>query len=599
MGNSVSIGFQALPTVVANASSPGFNTGLSFNGSPIYVQTYSVLTSDGSLHQLVTTNGGKAAMDGSGYAVAGNYLLDRNGAKISSVAEDANGNLLSTTVDTVGRNIPPMPGPAAPNATPPASTASLSQCPALNYNFQPVIAAYVWNLPSPNSGSLPLILCYASVYVRSNVFSGADPTHFHEISKSFTMLQSVVYPDTTYWAFQYDAADPNNTSSFALADLLKVSVPTGGSIAYTWDNKSGATAMVRAVQTRSLDANNGAGPQVWHYSYGSLTLVNGNVTQNTIVQDPLGNETVHVMTGLGGGQELFETQSQYFQGSHTGGTLLKTVNTDYQFFPNQWDSSSISGAPPDSVTGVSPIRVTTIWPSGLTSKVETDYDTALAYHGPLDGITWNVLSCPFDYGCSYIDLTTNPVTNYTASYGKALAEREYAYGQGAAGPLLRQTQTVYQWQANGSYLTNNFLDLVSSSTVRDGAGNQVASTTYGYDEYGLGASHVAFAYLNPNPVNGLIRGNQTSVHHWLNTTNGTVTSTAQYFDSGEVQSSTDPGQHTTTHLCDLAYQGALSTQTCLPTTGGVTHCVNGAYDVNTGLLTSFTDQNGLTSNFAY
>ncbi|HET9364698.1 MAG TPA: hypothetical protein VFP71_06845 [Candidatus Angelobacter sp.] len=78
VGNRVFTGFQALPTVVANASSPGSNTGLSFNGSPIYVQAYSVRTSDGSLRQPVTTNG-KAAMGGSAYAMAGNYLLDRNG----------------------------------------------------------------------------------------------------------------------------------------------------------------------------------------------------------------------------------------------------------------------------------------------------------------------------------------------------------------------------------------------------------------------------------------------------------------------------------------------------------------------------------------
>ena len=32
----------------------------------------------------------------------------------------------------------------------------------------------------------------------------------------------------------------------------------------------------------------------------------------------------------------------------------------------------------------------------------------------------------------------------------------------------------------------------------------------------------------------------------------------KYFDSGELQSSTDPGLHTTSHLYDLAYQGAYS-----------------------------------------
>ncbi|MGC2695654.1 MAG: hypothetical protein WA738_07670, partial [Candidatus Angelobacter sp.] len=616
-GASVTVGFDGLPTVGGTR----IDTSLTFDGSDIFVSPASVVTPDGSVHQLVQTNNGMITVDGSGYSSPGLLnATDRNGTTYAggALAEDRSGNKISlnnsTWTDTLGRQIPAAPGPASPSSTPPASTASLGACPALNYANQPVVAAYSWGLPTINGGTLPLILCYSSVYVRTNILGGAQGPNNFDVSQTFYMLQSVVMPDNTYWAFQYDAADPNNTSSFGFADLLKVTLPTGGSLTYTWIPSSFCeSGYSRAVQTRAVDANDGTGPHTWTYS-------------GSVVTDPAGNDTVHTITGLGGTCSLYETQTQYYQGPHNGGTLLKTVNTDYQYTSNPYDSAVIgSGGVPSgatTVTNVYPIRVTTTLPTGLVSKVETDYDTALAYHGPLDGITTNVYQCQTDptgqpVGCFYGDQSTIGVTNYTGSYGKVVATREYDWGQGAPGTLLRRTVYSYQWQ-NGpnaaSYLSNNLLDLVSSTTVYDGAGNQVASTTYGYDESSLGSSGVGSTLRDPNPPNGSLRGNQTTVSHWLNTSNTFLSSHATYNDAGEVLSSTDPGGHTTNHLYDLAYQGAYSTQSCSPTTnpGSVTHCVSGTYDFNTGLLTSLTNENATqqasgsspgdaahTSNFSY
>jgi RHS repeat-associated protein len=620
-GASVTAGFEGYPTTGATR----IDTSLSFDGNEIFVSPNSVLTPDGSVHQLVQTNNGMVAADGSGYSSPGLLTAtDRKGTIYAqaSLAEDRNGNKISLSnsiwTDTLGRQIPVAPGPSSPSVTPPASTASLGACPALNYANQPVIAAYLWNVPTINGGTLPLILCYSSVYVRTNFLGGAQGPNIFDVSQTFYMLQSVVLPDNTYWAFQYDAADPNNTGSFAFGDLLKVTFPTTGSLTYTWtSNGYCQSGFSRSVQTRTVDANDGTGPYIWRYNGG-------------IVSDPAGNDTVHTITGLGGTCSLYETQTQYYQGSQTGGTLLKTVNTDYQYTINPYDSVVIGGgqqADATSVTNVFPIRVTTTLPNGLVSKVETDYDTALAYHGPLDGITSNIKECPAtDPGgndnsdCHYYfygDQSTVGTTNYTGSYGKAVATREYDWGQGAPGPLLRRTVYSYQWQTGpnaASYLSNNFLDLVSSTTVYDGAGNRVAASTYGYDESSLGSSSVGSTLRDPNPPNGLIRGNQTTVNHWLNTSNTYLSSQATYNDAGELLSSTDPGLHTTTHLYDLAYQGAFSTQTCSPSTSGgtVTHCVSGTYDFDTGLLTSLTNENATqqasgnspgdaahTSSFAY
>jgi YD repeat-containing protein len=56
----------------------------------------------------------------------------------------------------------------------------------------------------------------------------------------------------------------------------------------------------------------------------------------------------------------------------------------------------------------------------------------------------------------------------------------------------------------------------------------------------------------------------------------------------------------TTYSYDPADYGAYLTQTQDPNTGaGITHIIKGAYEFNTGRLTSFTDQNNQTSNYNY
>jgi RHS repeat-associated protein len=644
-GNSVTVGYEGLPVVGA----PHLDTSVAFDGTEIFVNPLSVVMPDGSTHQLVTTNSGLSTIDGSGYASpASGGLIGRDGTNYSgpgnNFAQDRNGNFLSfdgtTWTDTLGRQIPAAPTVPLPPATPNPSTANSSSCPALNYPFQAVSYAYTWNLPTVNGGTLPLIVCYTNVWVRTGQASGP---HFFDVNQAFPMLQSVVFPDNTYWAFQYDAADPNTPSTIGLGDLLKVTLPTGGSITYTWQNWSGCVSQLtppggsfsRAVQTRSLDAADGNGPQTWQYSY-SLQLTATSLTGQTVVNDAAKNDTVHTITGLGGTCSLYETQTQYFQGLQSAGQLLKTVTTDYQYTVNPYDSVAIGNngadSAADSVANVFPIRVTTTLPNGQVTKVETDYDNAVAYHGPVDGITWNVNECPSSGGGGsghtitnppsdnpptgggcWGDQQTNPVTNYTGSYGKVVAKREYDWGQGAPGQLLRQTLTNYQWQVNSAYLTANMLDLTAQIQVKDGNGNQVALTTFGYDEYALNGSGVT-TQRNASPANGSIRGNQTSTHHWLDgstvstpncpiaVSNGLITSYSTYNDTGTTNQATDmcgnqagDPNHSTTFAYSSSLAGAYPTSV----TNALGQTTSTNYDFNTGEVTSVTDANNQTTSTSY
>jgi RHS repeat-associated protein len=222
--------------------------------------------------------------------------------------------------------------------------------------------------------------------------------------------------------------------------------------------------------------------------------------------------------------------------------------------------------------------VTTVYPSGKVRKVHKDPDSGLGAGKPI--------------------------------FGNVKKEFEYDWGQGQPGALLRETDTTYQWENNSAYLAAHLLDLPASVIVYDGAHNKVAETDYVYDEATyLTTSGVTTQHGAP-PAG--VRGNQTTVSRWLNTTNSFISSHTNWYDTGEAYQTVDPLGHTTTHSYDPAYVGAYATQTCSPQTGSVAHCVSGTYDFNTGVLTSLTNENattqasgntagdsGHTSNYSY
>jgi YD repeat-containing protein len=390
--------------------------------------------------------------------------------------------------------------------------------------------------------------------------------HHNPFTGSVSMLQSIVLPNNTAWTFQYD---PNNGM------LIEVTLPTGGTVSY------GGRINVVCLHgsypinynpdygSRSVNANDGTGAHTWTYNSGPAAC-----PTSTTVTDPLGNQTVHTFTGLNSSTSLYETQAQYYSGSSS---LLKTVTTNYTWNANV---STLDGYP--SVINVVPTQVTTTWPvtGGTTvSKVEKDYDAGFSFIDPL--------------GNSYTGI----------HYGDIVTRRDYDYGSGAPGPLLRRTVTSYQAFSSAPYLTYNLLDAISSVAIYDstantclGIANPCAYTSYGYDATALAGSTITIQ-RNLSPVNGSTRGNQTSVSPWLNasttsTTNCSavttyLTTNRVFYDTGMVSTSTDPCGYVTTHLYSSTYAGAYTTTLTNPLGQNTTF----SYDVNTGLLASTFDAN--------
>jgi hypothetical protein len=211
------------------------------------------------------------------------------------------------------------------------------------------------------------------------------------------------------------------------------------------------------VTSRTVNANDGAGPHTWNYNYtgystGTGALANYSPTYQTIVTDPLGNDAVHTMSDLGTVcVNVYETEVEKYSGSYTNDIALSKAVTSYGTTPDPYGLAiNASG----SVMNVVPLSITTTdVPSGLTLQTVKSYDVGILL--PPTG------------------LMSGPQQN--AIYGDVIQQSEYDYGSGSPGALLRQTNTSYM-ALNGpnssSYLANNLLDLPYTVQTLDGSGSQ-------------------------------------------------------------------------------------------------------------------------------
>ena len=470
---------------------------------------------------------------------------------------DSNGNVIQTYdpannasagSDTLGRPIP------LGQLT---LTTDYSGCVSTNA----ITRAYLLSYSAPDGTMRQMKMCFAPILMQTafNQYAVVEYPGGPALPPGSSMLDpgnalppmaTIILADGTKWVFTYDN----------YGELSSISLPSGGSISYTWTTISqatgcgGQTSVSRAVATRTLIDGRGHS-SVWTYAWGAAV---NKVITNTVT-DPLGNDAVHVFTAVDNLCAYYETSTKSYQGNKNAGHLLKQADTTYYpVLPFTTDSG-------ENVAGnvVAKDITTTVYPSGKVSKVHREYDTGLGAGKPI--------------------------------FGNVKKELEYDWGQGAPGALLRETDTTYQWETNSAYLTAHLLDLPASVIVKDaGGGNRVAETDYSYDEPAylttptpaINTQHVA-------PPAG-VRGNQTTVSRWLNTTNNFIASHTRWYDTGEIYKSIDPLGYETTHSYDPFYKGAYGTETCSPATNSVAHCVSGTYDFNTGVLTSLTNENAGT-----
>lgn len=403
-------------------------------GASLLGATYTATEPDGAVHQLVTVGSSQyRSLDATGYLFVPSdgyvgVLTDRQGTLYdlstgvsSAIFKDANGNIVSTNenaqgaitgwTDTLGRVIP------APSMA--ITDSDLTHCPSS------ATSATLWSPPGPNGGTSPYKFCWATINIS---FTAPDCTGICQpTSTTSNQIVGIVSPNLTAWTFAYDS----------LGELQTLTLPTGGTISYTWNYIYGACIAPqyvdpntqintglwpyrRAATSRTVNANDGKGPHTWNYAL-STTYIN-NVSLQTIATDPLNNDTVHSETALGGTCALYETETDKYSGSHTvPANKLQTTTTTYNY------TAGIGiGVPSDNVVP-STITTTDVL-SGKTSQITKTFDPGVS----------GVL------------------------YGNLMTETHSDFGNGSPGGLL--SQTVNQYMAfsgpnSNFYLTNNLLSL--------------------------------------------------------------------------------------------------------------------------------------------
>jgi RHS repeat-associated protein len=553
-----------------------------------YYTNFSLQTADGAKHVLANlgsmTNTGSPpdyfeqysgpweSLDATGWRVNGtftsgpetwqspapNSIIGADGVSyLSSKAfeEDPNGNMVSlgtngVLTDSLGRSIPLPPTASS------TSNTTTENCPQ-----EPLPAAFavLWSVPSPGGGTASYKFCYASVAI--NIPPGNPSGTYPGLTGSSTKLQSIVLPNLTTWNFTYN--DPGNGTTYNgspinYGTLTQVTLPTGGTISYAYTTIQASNSTIcqnagRWVTSRTVSANDGK-YYTWQYSY--------NVGVSTTVTEPSNDYVVHTF-GLGQPCTLYETVTQSYQHNTTGGTLLKTVNTQY----NTAGSANMGSG----FANVAPNQITTTWANNQTSEVTKSYDSGYSYRNYIGAAS-----------------TTNGI------YGLLQSETDYDYGSGSHGSALKTTNASYFALNNSSYLSGNLLNLLSSIQIQDGGGTQRGYTTYSYDGSSLAASGISTQH-DPSPPDGNNRGNLTEVYKWLNTSGTYITNTNTYYDTGMPDVMTDANSNATTYTYSSTDAGAYPTAI----KNSLNQTTNVTWDFNTGLLASITDPNNQATHYSY
>lgn len=520
------------------------------------------------------------------------YSYDEDGQGSIGVAKavtDPDGNYIGAT-DTMGRTV-------SVTFQNPAS----SLCPSVNAPYQSLISSEQHTYAD---GQM-VTYCYAGVNIHTDFIATHNQFNFEMIAPA-NFIQSVVISTTTaapgdshnlVWSFIYDSAntsltDPTQPGYYAYGELQKIIFPTGGTLSYTWGpagfcqvgGPDGRAYPVNnhAVLSRTLDAADGAGPHTWNYSWSLLQNgVNNSYgpTYTNIITNPLvagdaaANESVHYVSAVAG-CGLYETETDWFQGSHSSGALLKKVVKHFHAAPNGLDEGFAQTA----------------------ADVFEDSETSIL-NGSVSNTTTTAYNATFNYG--RLEVVANagspPVWGGSApSVPIHVQEPSEVDEYNFDGTLLQKTTSSYAWQTDAraqQFWNANLLSTPTATLVYDGTG-KLAETDYSYDEQAP-TTFSGCSVLNHSAAPAAVRGHVTTTTHWLNGGTSPQYKTTWYDTGNKYQTLDATNNPTTYHYCDQDTSGAWTTSV----TNALNQTTQFRYDVVKGAETSSTDPNSQVTTF--
>lgn len=331
--------------------------------------------------------------------------------------------------------------------------------------------------------------------------------------------------------YSFTYEDTPGFAGYKTARLKRVTLPTGGYYEYTYPTTG----------NKGINCSDG--------TVVNLTrVINDGTTSNTwtFTRAQVGSNWDTTITApqlpydTAGNRQVFTFDStgkllteKYYQGSSP---LLKTIN-------ETWAANS------------TPSSRTIILENNQQSKTETVYD----------------------------------------DYGNLTEIRDYDWGSGAPGSVIRTTQMTYL--STAPYINKNIRNRLTQETVREGGptGTIKAQKSISYDTTTITATSGVVQHDYTNfPASMTTRGNPTETKHWRNTDAAWLTTTQWYDDLGNLLQTQDPMAHNTF----FSYTDNWENSFCAPGTGTTqafqTSVTNHLNHVTTTKYYSCTSQVGRT-----
>jgi len=372
----------------------------------------------------------------------------------------------------------------------------------------------------------------------------------HEILGSTrNVITTIILPNQQQYAFKYDSS---------YGEINEIDLPSGGVITYQWGTLQFCRLTRRYVTSRTETVN---GVQsTWNFAVTPpYPTYSDTVTYPPVGTPPVRNQSVFVSGAPGTAGDGAITDAKIYAGSVQGTPLREYVigyTTDHDPHADE-TCYSLDFPNPDDATNIEAVgqrvtSITTILEDGQKQKqTQFDYETFT-----------------YSYYYNHCDTPTpnNQSQQYTTSRGNVTEIREYDWGQGAHGALLRRTDKTYLHNSNSTYITYNIVSKVLQDTVYDATTNTCAGqpqpcaqTQYEYDNYVSGVNALINTNVPPNaapqhnytnyPSTFIYRGNVTRIKLYPSTASGAtpLTTIYTYDDLGNVRAVQDPALNTTTY----------------------------------------------------
>lgn len=496
------------PNGTSHPFSISYTTKVSPCGSGTTGTTTGYATDDSGYYINALTDDGPAV-----YSPDGTKILVGSFPQI----KDTNGNYVSGTpgaewdwTDSAGRTALKIIG-SAPNP--------------VQYEYQDTTGTYQ-----------KFTLTFQNFNVKTNFACGT----ISEYSGTANLPVSLSMPNGQSYSFNYEGT-PGHTG-YVTGRISQVTLPNGGYIQYQYGTQNdgmecldGSSDGTIASLTRVV--NDGTTSDTWQFTRsqnGSNWIA--TETKPQMPYDSASNQSVYTFNSSGQ-----ETSDQDYQGSSSGGTLLRTVTTT-------WASN---GSPATAMTNE----------SNQKSQVSTTYD----------------------------------------NYGNLLEIQVYDWGNDNVGPLLRTTN--YTYLSTSAYTNLNILNRVTLKTIADSTGTIHYREATTYDGTALSPCPTGVPQHDDTNYgcSFATRGNPTAVTVYTNAAapSGPITKNRSYDVFGNLAQADVDCCQTKKSNFSATTEYADPDSVVSGATGGPQVTTSYTYNVYTTQTTTETDANNQKTSYSY